>query len=72
MILLVSLELMFFAISLNFVFFGLYTNVITGQKYALFIISIAAAESAVGLSLLVVSYRVGKKIACNLLKSLRG
>jgi len=69
---LLSLELMFFAVSLNFVFIGVYSNTFSGQKYALLIVIVAAAETAIGLALLVLIHRTGKPITFNSLKNLRG
>ena len=59
---LLCIELMFFAISLNFIFFSLYCFNITGQLYALLIVTTAASETSIGLSLLVISYRLGDKL----------
>lgn len=72
LIMLLCIELMFFAISLNFIFFSIpiYSNL--GQIYALLIVTTAAAETAIGLSLLIVAYRLGNKAEYNSLISLRG
>jgi NADH-quinone oxidoreductase subunit K len=66
------IELMFFSISLNFLFFSVYTYNAIGQILALLIITTAAAETAVGLSLVIVSYRLSNKLSYNNLISLRG
>ena len=50
------IELMFFSISLHFIFLSMYTYNDVGQVLALFIVTNAAAETAIGLSLLIVSY----------------
>jgi NADH-quinone oxidoreductase subunit K len=66
------IELMFFSISLNFIFISIYTYNAIGQILALFVITTAAAETAVGLSLLIISYRLSNKISYDNLISLRG
>jgi len=69
---LLCIELMFFSIGLNFVFFSIYTNNIVGQILTLLIVTTAAAETAIGLSLLVVAYRLVQKVTYESLISLRG
>ena len=72
LIMLLCIELMFFSISLNFIFFSLYTNLIIGQIFCLLIITTVAGETAIGLSLLVISSRLGNKINYESLLTLRG
>jgi len=72
LIMLLCIELMFFSISLNFIFFSIYTYNDLGQILALFIVTTAAAETAVGLSLLIISYRLSNKISYDTLITLRG
>ena len=55
-IMLMSIELMLLAVNLNFVLFSVYLDDLVGQMFALFILTVAAAESAIGLALLVVYY----------------
>lgn len=62
LIMLLCIELMFFSISLNFIFFSLYTFNTIGQIFSLLIVTTAAAETSIGLSLLVISYRLGDRI----------
>ena len=71
-IMLLCIELMFFAVGLNFIFFSIYTNTIVGQLFALFIVTTAAAETAIGLSLLVLAYRLIYKVNYDSLVILRG
>lgn len=52
----ISIEIMLLAVNLNFAFFSIYLDDIVGQIFVLFILSIAAAESAIGLSLISVLY----------------
>lgn len=71
-IILMSIELMLLAINLNFIIFSVYINDITGQIFALFILTVAAAESALGLAILVVYYRIKGIISINFINSLKG
>jgi NADH-quinone oxidoreductase subunit K len=57
-IMLMSIELMLLAINSNFIILSVYLDDIVGQIFALFILTVAAAESAIGLAILVVYYRV--------------
>ena len=57
-IILISLELLLLSINLNFIFFSINLDDISGQIFALFILTIAAAESAIGLAILVIYYRI--------------
>lgn len=63
---------MFFSVSLNFALLSVYTYNGFGQVMALMIITTAASETAVGLSLLVVSHRLSGKLSYASLISLRG
>ena len=58
LIMLMSIELMILAVNLNFLFFSVYLDDLMGQLFALLVLTVAAAESAIGLALLVVYYRV--------------
>ncbi len=69
---LLCIETMFFSVSLNFIFFSIYTYNVIGQVFGLFIVTTAAAETAIGLSLLIVAYRVNNKVSYNSLIVLRG
>ncbi len=71
-IILMSIELMLLAININFVIFSVYLDDITGQVFALFILTIAAAESAIGLAILVVYYRIRGIISINFINSIKG
>jgi NADH-quinone oxidoreductase subunit K len=68
--LLICIELMFFAISLNFVFFSIYLHNFLGQVFCLLVVTSAAAETAIGLSLLVTASRVGDEITYDSLISI--
>jgi NADH-quinone oxidoreductase subunit K len=56
-IILMSIELMLLAVNINFVAFSAELNDLVGQVFAMFILTVAAAEAAVGLAILVVFFR---------------
>lgn len=56
-VLLMCIELMLLAVNLNFVAFSHYLNDTAGQVFVFFILTVAAAESAIGLAILVVLFR---------------
>jgi NADH:ubiquinone oxidoreductase subunit K len=62
LIIIMAIELMLLAVNLNFAVFSIYLDDIVGQIFVLFILTIAAAESAIGLSLLTVFYRLKNSI----------
>lgn len=64
----VSLELMLLAVNLNFIFFSIYLDDILGQVFVIFVLTIAAAESAIGLAILAAFYRLQNSIEFKLIK----
>lgn len=56
-LILMSIELMLLAININFVAFSHFLHNLTGQIFTIFILTVAAAESAIGLAILVVYFR---------------
>ena len=56
-LLLMSIELMLLAVNINFVAFSYYLNDLAGQVFVFFILTVAAAEAAIGLAILVVVFR---------------
>lgn len=56
-VILMSIELMLLAVNINFIAFSQYLGDLVGQVFALFVLTIAAAESAIGLAILVVYFR---------------
>lgn len=72
LITLMSIELMLLAINLNFVIFSIYLDDITGYVFVLFILTIAAAESAVGLAILTIYYRLKNNIQIDKIKNIKG
>jgi NADH-quinone oxidoreductase subunit K len=71
-VMLMSIELMLLAVNLNFVLFSVYLDDLIGQVFALLILTVAAAESAIGLALLVVYYRVRGTIAVEFINLMKG
>jgi NADH-quinone oxidoreductase subunit K len=56
-IILMSVELMLLAVNINLVAFSYFLNDLTGQVFALFVLTVAAAEAAIGLAIIVVYFR---------------
>ena len=71
-ILLMAIELMLLAVNLNFIAFSHYLNDIAGQVFVFFILTVAAAESAIGLAILVVLFRNLRTINVDDLDRLKG
>ena len=71
-ILLMSIELMLLAVNMNFVAFSHYLQDISGQIFVFFILTVAAAESAIGLAILVVLFRNMRTINVDDLDKLKG
>jgi len=71
-ILLMAIELMLLAVNLNFIAFSHYLGDISGQVFVFFILTVAAAESAIGLAILMVLFRNLKTIDVDDLDSLKG
>lgn len=71
-IILMCVELMLLGINLNFIFSSLWVDDSLGQIFALFILTIAAAESAIGLAILVVFYRIKGTISTLFIQNLKG
>jgi NADH-quinone oxidoreductase subunit K len=71
-ILLMAIELMLLAVNLNFIAFSHYLNDTAGQVFVFFILTVAAAESAIGLAILVVLFRNLKTINVDDLDQLKG
>ena len=71
-ILLMAIELMLLAVNLNFIAFSHFLSDIAGQVFVFFILTVAAAESAIGLAILVVLFRTRSTIAVDELDTLKG
>ena len=71
-VLLMCIELMLLAVNLNFVAFSHYLGDMAGQVFVFFILTVAAAESAIGLAILVVLFRSRSTINVGELDTLKG
>ena len=71
-VLLMAIELMLLAVNMNFVAFSYYLGDVSGQIFVFFILTVAAAESAIGLAILVVLFRNLNTIHVDDLDSLKG
>ncbi len=71
-IILMSIELMLLAVNTNFIAFSFYLNDLAGQVFVFFILTVAAAEAAIGLAILVVLFRNKRTINVEELDSLHG
>jgi len=71
-ILLMCIELMLLAVNTNFIAFSHFMSDISGQVFVFFILTVAAAESAIGLAILVVLFRNRRTINVDDLDSLKG
>lgn len=69
---LISLELILLSLNLNFIIFSCYIDDLLGQIYCLIILTIAAAESSIGLALLIIYYRLRGGISIDLINLLKG
>jgi len=72
LILLMCIELMLLAVNMNFVAFSRFLGHIDGQVFVFFILTVAAAEAAIGLAILVVLFRNRQSISVEELSDLRG
>ncbi|MBL4588584.1 MAG: NADH-quinone oxidoreductase subunit NuoK [Alphaproteobacteria bacterium] len=71
-IILMSVELMLLAVNINFVAFSTHLNDIAGQVFTMFILTVAAAEAAIGLAILVIFFRSKGTIAVEDISTLKG
>ncbi|SFZ78247.1 NADH-quinone oxidoreductase subunit NuoK [Chitinimonas taiwanensis] len=71
-VLLMAIELMLLAVNMNFIAFSKYLGDTGGQIFVFFILTVAAAESAIGLAILVVLFRNTRSINVEDLDSLKG
>lgn len=72
LLILMSIELILLSVNLNFILFSVYLDDFYGQIFSLFILTVAAAESAIGLAILIVYYRIRGKILINQVATLKG
>jgi NADH-quinone oxidoreductase subunit K len=71
-IILMSVELMLLAVNINFVAFSSFLHDMVGQVFAMFVLTVAAAEAAIGLAILVVYFRNRGTIAVEDINLMRG
>ncbi len=71
-IILMCIELMLLAVNINFVAFSAFLGDLTGQVFTMFILTVAAAEAAIGLAILVIFFRNKGSIAVEDISSMRG
>jgi len=71
-VMLMCIELMLLAVNLNFLIFSTYLDDLVGQLFSLLILTVAAAESSIGLALLVIYYRTRGTIAIEYMNLLKG
>ena len=71
-VILMSVELMLLAVNINLVAFSYFLGDLTGQVFALFILTVAAAEAAIGLAIIVVYYRNRGSIAVEDVSMMKG
>jgi NADH-quinone oxidoreductase subunit K len=71
-IILMSIELILLAVNINLVSFSIYLQNLVGQVFAMFILTVAAAESAVGLAIIIIYYKNRGSINVEQISSLKG
>jgi NADH-quinone oxidoreductase subunit K len=71
-VILMSIELMLLAVNTNFIAFSYYLQDIVGQVFVFFVLTVAAAEAAIGLAILVVLFRNKHSIDINSISELKG
>ena len=71
-IILMSIELILLAVNINLVSFSIYLQNLVGQVFAMFILTVAAAEAAVGLAIIIIYYKNKGSINVEQISSLKG
>ena len=71
-IILMSVELMLLAVNINFVSFSSFMHDMAGQVFSMFVLTVAAAEAAIGLAILVVLFRNSGTIAVEDISKMKG
>ena len=71
-VILMSIELLLVAVNINLVSFSIFLNDLSGQIFTLFILTVAAAEAAIGLAIIVVYYRNAGSIHVEEINNLKG
>ncbi len=71
-VILMAIELILLAVNLNFVAFSAYQHDLTGQIFAMFVLTVAAGEAAIGLAILVIYFRGRGSIAVDSVNRMKG
>ena len=71
-IILMSIELILLSVNINFIAFSYFLNDLTGQIFSLFVLTVAAAEAAIGLAILVIYNRNAGSIEIEKISALKG
>lgn len=71
LIVIISIELTLLSINFNFIIFSIYLDDLIGQIFVLFILSIAAIESAIGLAILIIYYKLNNLILLDMIKTIK-
>lgn len=72
LVILMCIELMLLSVNMNFILYSIYLDDFYGQLFSLFVLTVAASESAVGLAILIVYYRLLGNIIINGTTALKG
>jgi NADH-quinone oxidoreductase subunit K len=71
-VILMSIELILLAVNINLVAFSIYLQSLVGQVFSMFILTVAAAEAAIGLAIIVIYYKNKGSISVDQINSLKG
>ena len=71
-VILMAIELILLAVNINLVAFSAFLNDMVGQAFAMFVLTVAAAEAAIGLAILVIYFRARGTIAVDDINQMRG
>jgi NADH-quinone oxidoreductase subunit K len=71
-IMFMAIEIMLLAVNFNFIIFSIYLDDIIGQIFALYILTVAASEAAIGLAILMIHFRLTNEISIHKIISLKG
>jgi NADH-quinone oxidoreductase subunit K len=71
-LMLLSIELILLAVNFNFLVFASFLDDLLGQLFALFVLTVAAAESSIGLAILVADYRISGTVSVEYLNLIKG
>lgn len=71
LITIMSIELMLLAVNLNFIVFSIYLDDVVGYIFVLFVLTVAATESAIGLAILTVYYKLKQTIQLDIVKNIK-